>query len=49
MSQSSDIVEALIHNLTGRRGLGDEWDMIDSEIQSEIKDTWIEIVEEFLG
>jgi hypothetical protein len=38
------IVDAIINDLTGRGGLGDEFDACDSGIQKEIRDTWIEIV-----
>lgn len=34
------IVEAIIDDLTGRRGLRHEWDNIDDDIQEEIRKAW---------
>jgi hypothetical protein len=38
------IVEALIEDLSDRRGLRHEWESIDEDIQEEIRQTWITIV-----
>jgi hypothetical protein len=38
------IVDKIIDDLSDRRGLSGEWDMIDDEIRHEIRETWIEIV-----
>ena len=38
------IVDAIIHDLSGRRGLRHEWDQIDEDVQTEIRDQWIAIV-----
>lgn len=38
------IIYDLIKDLSGRRGLGQEWDNIDGEIQDEIIDKWYEII-----
>jgi len=35
----------IISDFTGRRGLRQEWEQIDSEIQDEIIQCWIDIVE----
>jgi len=43
------IVNAILHDLTGRRGLRHEWDGIDDDIQQEIRDTWATIVRKELG
>ena len=42
------IIEALIADLTDRRGLRQEWDNIDDEIQQEIKDEWAEKIKAIL-
>ena len=41
-----DAVDAIIADLTGRRGIGDEFEGIDEGIQQEIKDAWAEIITE---
>jgi len=38
------IVEALIADLTDRRGLRHEWDQIDADIREQIEDEWTRIV-----
>jgi hypothetical protein len=38
------IVEAILEDLTDRRGLRHEWERIDEDIQEEIRQTWITIV-----
>lgn len=38
------IVDGIIADLSDRSGLSDEWDTIDEDIQSEIREEWIEIV-----
>lgn len=40
-----DAVAAIAADLADRRGLGDEWDEIDSATQHEIMDEWVEIIE----
>ena len=39
------IVDGIIRDLSDRRGLRHEWDMIDDDIRAEIRDVWIGIVE----
>jgi len=39
-----NIVDELLLDLADRGGLGDEWDMIDEDIQQEIRDRWLEII-----
>lgn len=36
--------EKIIDDLSDRRGLGDEWDGLDADIQVEIRDGWREII-----
>lgn len=38
------IVYRIIDDLADRRGLRQEWDNIDEEIQAEIRETWMTIV-----
>ncbi len=38
------IVEAIIDDLSDRRGLGNEWEQIDEDVQKEIIDKWIGII-----
>lgn len=40
------IVQAIEKELRGRRGISQEWDQIDIEIQDEIRATLVELVEE---
>lgn len=40
------IVEAIIYDLSDRRGLSGEWDGIDDETKAEIRETWAGIVRE---
>ena len=41
-------VYAIVHDLRGRRGLGNEWDLCDLDIQAEILDRWEAILVEHL-
>ena len=34
------IVEAILRDMTDRRGLSQEWEGIDNDIQEEIRKTW---------
>lgn len=43
-AQAKAIVKAIIADLSGRKGIGDEWDQIDSDIKREIKAEWIRLV-----
>jgi hypothetical protein len=45
MSKATDIVDAILADMTDRRGLRHEWDQIDDDIKQEIKTTWAEIVQ----
>lgn len=45
---AADIVNALLVDLRGRRGLGEEWSHIDEEIQIEIKEEWHSIIRDIL-
>ena len=40
------IVDEIIEDLTGRRGLKHEYRQCDPDIQEEIKETWRQIVED---
>jgi len=43
------IANKIIYDLTGRSGLQNEWELIDEDIQEEIKNTWAEIIEESIN
>jgi len=43
------IVDALIADLKDRRGLRQEWEAIDPDIQQEIRDRWIAITMTMMG
>lgn len=38
------IVDKIIDDLSGRKGIGDEWDMVDQEIKDEIRKEWADII-----
>ena len=48
LTTEEKIVFRFIEDFTDRRGMGDEWDEIDDEIQDEIIETWIDIVKKQL-
>lgn len=43
------IVDAILADHNGRKGLRHEWDNIDEEIQEEIRQEWIDITENLLS
>ena len=43
-----EIVEEIVRDLSGRKGLGNEWDYIDTDIQEEIKQIWTDIISKHL-
>lgn len=43
--QAKKAVQAIVRDLTDRRGLRQEWDNIDSEIQAEIKVQWAALID----
>lgn len=47
-TKAREIVFKIIHDLSDRSGIANEFDQIDAEIQDEIIDTWIECVESSL-
>ncbi len=38
-------VKIIVSDLSDRRGLGNEWDQIDKDIQDEIKEQWTRYIE----
>ena len=38
------IVDAIINDILDRKGLGDEWTSLDTNIQNEIKARWEECI-----
>lgn len=47
-SISTNMVNQLIHDISDRKGIGDEFDNIDDDIKQEIIDTWCGILEKIL-
>lgn len=45
---AAQIVQEILDDLRNRRGLRQEWDQIDSDIQSEIHQRWMKIVTDHL-
>lgn len=43
---AGEIVDAIIKDLTGRKGLRQEFEQIDPGIQNEIRERWVAIVME---
>ena len=44
-----NIINEIIEDIQDRRGLGDEWDNIDKDIQEEIKKEWFKIINKKLN
>ena len=49
VSRSEAIVFKIIKDLRNRKGIGDEYDMIDTDIQEEIMSDWIAITDTTVG
>ncbi len=45
-SKELKAVFSIIHDLTGRKGIGNEFEEIDGSIQDEIIEKWIECIRE---
>ena len=45
--KAEKIVDEIIEDISGRSGIGDEWDMIDSDIKEEIKSDMVAIIIKF--
>lgn len=45
MSVAHDIVEDLVQNLAARKGLGNEWDEIEEDVQDVLIEDWEAIVQ----
>ncbi len=43
-----NIVNDIIEDICDRKGLGNEWENIDEDIQEEIKEKWFKIVDKNL-
>lgn len=48
MSTAENIVQAIVDDLTGRRGLRQEWEQIDDDVRVEIFEEWTWIVKTIL-
>lgn len=44
-----NIVDAILADLTDRRGLRQAWEEIDEDIREEIKECWMDIVSNFFS
>ena len=44
MEARKQIVDMIVSDISGRAGLGDEWNSIDEDIQLEIKQDWEKII-----
>lgn len=38
------IADAIERDISGRKGIGDEWDCIDGNTKSQMKDEWFDII-----
>lgn len=43
------IADAILQDVTDRRGWRQEWEGFDEDIQKEIKDTWVQIIKKELS
>lgn len=41
--KAKEVVELIVRDLSGRRGLRHEWDQIDDEIRTEIRREWVKL------
>jgi len=47
MKDKADIaVDRIIADLSDRKGIGNEWEWIDEEVQEEIRQKWSDIIRE---
>lgn len=42
------IVDKIINDMSGRKGLGDEWDNIDHDVRDELRETWEQLVRDVM-
>lgn len=49
MTKAQQIVQAIENDISGRKGIGDELDAIDSGIREEMLTEWLEIVNRILN
>ena len=47
--EADKIVDAILYDLTDRRGLRQAWEQIDNDIQEEIKKEWVKIISTSVG
>ena len=40
----TDVVEGIVDDILSRKGIGNEWEMIDEDIQEEIKAEWVVLI-----
>jgi hypothetical protein len=44
--QAITAVERIVRDITGRKGIGNEWEEIDGDVRGEIMVKWVEILME---
>lgn len=49
LTVAEDIVLSIVDEMTGRKGIGNEFEAIEEEIQEEILQTWVDITNEKLN
>lgn len=49
LTVAEDIVLSIVDEMTGRKGIGNEFKSIDEDIQEEILETWVEIANKKLN
>jgi hypothetical protein len=48
MTLEQKIVKAIINDISGRSGIGDEWGQIDDSIKTDIRLEWTEMITDLL-
>lgn len=38
------VVDQIVNDITSRRGIGDEWEQIEPDIEEEIRNEWIDFL-----
>jgi len=49
LTVAEDIVLSIVDEMTGRKGIGNEFESIDESIQEEILEAWVDIANEKLS
>lgn len=46
---AEQIARKIIEDLSGRKGIGDEWNQMDKDTQKEVLKSWAEIIDPYLN